>query len=106
MACLVFVGGGVETRVINSNLKDTIPQNSYLAVKETEENRSVKEANSEANIIWNLTVLLELSVKISQTKISMRSFNAHDSQRLKDASTYTASNEASTCVYDIVFMTS
>ena len=43
--------GEVETRVINSDLKETIAHTSDIVVKETEEHRSLKEANSEANLI-------------------------------------------------------
>ena len=50
MECKLFVGE-VETKLINSNLKETVLCNDNIAVKETEEHIHVKETNAESNMI-------------------------------------------------------
>ena len=105
MKCAAFVGE-VETRVINNNLEDITLHNSDLLVKKTEEYRSVKEANIEANIIGNLAERMELDGKLSQLKMSIGSCNMHNSQYLEDASICTAATEASSYVSDTEDITS
>ena len=76
MECAVFVGE-IEARVINKNLAEIKLHNSNLLVNETEEYRSVKEANIGANIIANLAERMELDGKLSQLKMSIGSCNMH-----------------------------
>ena len=85
----------IEARVINNDLEDSTLHNRDLLVKETEEFRSEKEANLEANVIGNLAERIELDGKLSQLNIPISSCNAHCSQHLEDASTRTATSEAS-----------
>ena len=47
--------GEIEARVINKHLEDITLHNSDILVKETEEHRSAKEGNIEANAIGNLS---------------------------------------------------
>ena len=51
--CAAFVGI-IEARVINKNLADITLHTINLLVNETEEYRSVKEANPWSNLIGNL----------------------------------------------------
>ena len=46
--------------------------------------------------------MMELDGKLSQKKMSIGSWNMHNNQYLEDASTCTATTEASTCVSDTV----
>ena len=96
MKCAAFVGG---IRVIDNNLEGITLHNNDLLANETEECRSVKEANLEAKI-GNLAKIMELYGKLSQLKMLIGSCNMHNSQHLEDPSICTATIEASTCVSD------
>ena len=72
MECAAFVGE-IEARAINKNLADITLHNSNLLVNETEEYRSVKEANIGAKIIGNLAERMDLDGKISQLKMPIGS---------------------------------
>ena len=94
--------GELVARVNNNNLEVVTLNDRCILFKETKEFISIKEDNVEANVIGNLAERMELDGKLSQLKISIGSCNMHNSQHLEDASTCTATTEASTYVSDAV----
>ena len=97
---------GIEARVNNKSIVDVTFHSSNLLVNETEEDRSVKEANIEDNIIGNVSERMELDVKLSQLNIVIGSCNMHNSQSLEEASTCTVTTKASIPVSDTAHISS